>query len=161
MPFLLVFWHPHTVLWPFRSPSNLGICSISLFMLVSLMGSCGGMEMCQMSIALCRVALTMIAWSLVSMWICCWGMSFLTRIETPSETLFPFSFSDCTTSSVWIWLYSIILDYYDGLELLFFLFLVLCDYSASILSRRLNLFLVSAVWFARVDTCSHPDDDGA
>ena len=43
------------------------------------------------------------------------------------------------------------------------MFLVLFDSSVSILSRRLNLFLVSAVWFGRVDTFSHSRsvDDGA
>ena len=53
--------------------------------------------------------------------------------------------------------------YYDGLGLFFFLFLVLFDSSVSILSRRLNLFLVSAVWFGRVYTFSRsrPVDDGA
>ena len=35
--------------------------------------------------------------------------------------------------------------HYDGLGLFFFLFLVLSASSVSILSRRLNLFLVSAV----------------
>ena len=46
--------------------------------------------------------------------------------------------------------------------LFFFLFLVLFDSSVSILSRRLNQFLVSAVGFGRVDTFSHsyPLDDG-
>ena len=48
-----------------------------------------------------------------------------------------------------------------GLRLFFFLFLVLWDSSVSILLRKLNLFLVSAVWFGRVITFSrsHPDDD--
>ena len=58
--------------------------------------------------------------------------------------------------------------YYDGLVcfcfffVFFFLFLVLFNSSVSILSRRLNLFLLSAVWFVRVDTSSRsrPVDDG-
>ena len=53
--------------------------------------------------------------------------------------------------------------YHDGLGLFFFLFLILFDSSVSILSRRFNLFLVSAIWFRRVDTfsCSRPVDDVA
>ena len=53
--------------------------------------------------------------------------------------------------------------YYNGWGLFFFLFLVLFDSSVSILSRKLNLFLVSVVWFGRVDAFSrsHPVDDGA
>ena len=49
-----------------------------------------------------------------------------------------------------------------GLGLFFFLFLVLFDSSVSILSKRLNLFLVSMVWFERIDNFSRscPINDG-
>ena len=91
--FFLVFWHPQTVWWLLRSNSSkwsLGICYISLFILVSLMWSCGGMWMLQMFIGLCRVVLTAITWRLESTCIWCWGMSFLTRIDTSLEALFLF-----------------------------------------------------------------------
>ena len=53
--------------------------------------------------------------------------------------------------------------YYDRLGLFSFLFLVLFASSVSFLSKRLNLFLISAVWFGRVNTFSRsrPVDDGA
>ena len=53
--------------------------------------------------------------------------------------------------------------YYDGLGLFFVLFLVLIASFVSIVYKRLNLFLVSSVWFGRVDTFtrSRPVDDGA
>ena len=68
------------------------------------------------------------------------------------------SYESLATCFVWV----IVGVYYDGLVLFFFLFLVLFDSSVSILSRRLNLFLVSAVWFGRVDAFnrSHPANDG-
>ena len=61
-------------------------------------------------------------------------------------------------ATYFVWIVGV---YYAGLGLFFFLFLVVCESSVFILSRRLNLFLVSAVWFGRVNTFSHshPDDD--
>ena len=164
--------------------------------------------MVQMFIGLWRVALTSIAWILVSMLIWCWGWSFLTRTKTPPEALSP-SFFKWLYSWQWLklivfysfrdvsWRQTIfgvvagrkVLEffiispdssavlpyeswatcfvrvvvgvYFDELELFFFLFLIQFDSSFSILSRRLNLFLVTAIWFGRVDTFSRssPDDD--
>lgn len=103
LPFLFIFWHPHIVLWQFRSPTSMwsfGICSMSLFKFLSLMGLCGGMYIEQIFISLWSIALTAIAWRSVSMLIWCWGMPFLIRIEIPPQAWFP-SLCDDSVRSFW------------------------------------------------------------
>ena len=78
--------------WGCKSPSRIkgvGSCCNMLLILLSFMASWGGIYIAQILIVLCKVSLTAIAWKWVLKWILLWGMSFLIRIETPPEALWP------------------------------------------------------------------------